>query len=54
MSYVRCIYYVTQTIQSTSLACAAGATLERLHEGRKGLEASSIPFTHSPLTLYKN
>lgn len=52
MSYVRCISTLHRL--SKVLACAAGATLERAHEGRKGLEASSTPFTRSPLTLYKN
>lgn len=56
---VPCSLYLLHTLPRLSkvLACPAGAlerALERAHEEKKGLEASSTPFTRSPLTLYKN
>ena len=51
---VLCSLYLLHTLPRLSkvLACAAGA-LERAHEEKKGLEASSTPFTRSPHAIQK-
>lgn len=41
MSYVRCIYYVTQTIQGTSLRSRRART--RAHEGKKRIRSVLYP-----------